>query len=264
MMSADPCASFCDRCGGPLPSGRVRFCSLRCGLGPRTSVDRACKKCGATFAITRLQPNKKYCSDACRPVHNAAAPRPCGTCGVVFTPDGTRRLYCSKPCYEGRRRAVRARARRMVPRSTTLAIKKLTQARMRELASMFSVEELVAVDDARPHSRAECADLPRPCPFVACRHHLYLDVNHETGSIKFNYPAAEPHELVETCALDVADRGEHTLETVGLLLNVTRERLRQIEVRALHKLKLISPSPDELGAALLRGDQLDEDADAAA
>jgi len=36
-----------------------------------------------------------------------------------------------------------------------------------------------------------------------------------------------------SCALDVADRGGATLEEVGALINVTRERVRQIEVMAL-------------------------------
>jgi DNA-directed RNA polymerase sigma subunit (sigma70/sigma32) len=43
----------------------------------------------------------------------------------------------------------------------------------------------------------------------------------------------EVHELEETCALDVADRGGITLEEVGRLLNLTRERVRQLEAEAL-------------------------------
>ena len=34
-------------------------------------------------------------------------------------------------------------------------------------------------------------------------------------------------------------------------MNLTRERIRQVEVRGLIKLKMGSPSPDELGALLL-------------
>ena len=33
-----------------------------------------------------------------------------------------------------------------------------------------------------------CQQDHRPCPWVACKHHLYLDVNPETGSIKMNFP----------------------------------------------------------------------------
>lgn len=85
----------------------------------------------------------------------------------------------------------------------------------------------------RPRVRSECVDGPRPCPFVGCRHHLYLEVNAETGSIKFNFPTQTPWELESSCSLDVADRGEHTLEQVGEFTNVTRERARQLETRGL-------------------------------
>ena len=45
----------------------------------------------------------------------------------------------------------------------------------------------------------------------------------------------------ESCALDVADRGGTTLEDVGAIMNLTRERIRQVEVRGLLKLKMESP-----------------------
>jgi hypothetical protein len=73
---------------------------------------------------------------------------------------------------------------------------------------------------------------------VACKFHLYLDVNPETGTIKLNFPDLEPWEMKETCALDVADRGGITLEEVGEILNLTRERIRQVEVFGLEKLKI--------------------------
>ena len=73
--------------------------------------------------------------------------------------------------------------------------------------------------------------------FVSCKHHLFLDVNTETGSIKFNFPEKEVWEMKETCALDVADRGGITLEEVGEILNLTRERIRQVEVKGLSKLR---------------------------
>ncbi len=90
-------------------------------------------------------------------------------------------------------------------------------------------------DVDRPKVRGDCADASRPCPFVSCRYHLYLDVNEETGSIKFNFPQLEPWELKETCALDVADRDGITLEKVAELLALTRERVRQIEALALDR-----------------------------
>ena len=90
----------------------------------------------------------------------------------------------------------------------------------------------------RPSTRAECRDAPRPCPWVACKHHLYLDINPRTGSIKLNFPDLEPWELEHTCALDVADNGGLTLEEIGLITNLTRERVRQLEVRGLISLRM--------------------------
>lgn len=98
-------------------------------------------------------------------------------------------------------------------------------------------EELAA---SRPRSRADCADGPRPCLFVSCKHHLYLDVNPQTGSVKLNFPDKEIWELEETCALDVADRGGITLEDVGVIMNLTRERIRQVESRGLYKLRIVA------------------------
>jgi hypothetical protein len=61
-------------------------------------------------------------------------------------------------------------------------------------------------------------------------------VNPHTGTIKLNFPDLEVWELAVTCALDVADLGGTPIETVGDFLNVTRERIRQIETQALTKL----------------------------
>jgi hypothetical protein len=143
-------------------------------------------------------------------------------------------------------RKIRRRRRRTRPRSKTIAMKRLTREELRVGAAMYP-----PVDIARPTTRAECKEEMRPCPWVACKHHLYLDINPETGSIKINFPDLEPWELKHTCALDVAERGGITLEEVGEIMNLTRERIRQVEVRGLLKLKMGSPSPDELGAELL-------------
>ena len=117
-------------------------------------------------------------------------------------------------------------------RSKTIAGKRLTREERR-------LSQLIVYPDdiERPDTRAECQSMPRPCPYVSCSHHLYLDVNPSSGAIKLNFPHLEVWEMRETCALDVADRGGITLEEVGEILNLTRERIRQVEVRGLGKMR---------------------------
>lgn len=84
---------------------------------------------------------------------------------------------------------------------------------------------------ARPRTRGECP-AERPCPYVGCRHHLFLEVQ-PSGNLHLAFPGREPGELRESCALDVADRCGASLEEVGAALGLTRERVRQIEAKAL-------------------------------
>jgi hypothetical protein len=88
--------------------------------------------------------------------------------------------------------------------------------------------ELVA---ERPVMRGDCAGGERPCPWVSCRNHLYLEVS-DAGAIKINFPDLEPWQLERSCALDIADEHPITLEEVGEVMNLTRERIRQVETRA--------------------------------
>jgi hypothetical protein len=104
----------------------------------------------------------------------------------------------------------------------------------REAGGMDLATALVEARLARPKFRSHCTGAPRPCPFVTCRHHLAVEVT-RGGGLKVNHPDVEIEDLAESCALDVADRGGITLEEVGTLLNVTRERIRQEETSALAK-----------------------------
>ncbi len=129
-------------------------------------------------------------------------------------------------------------------RSRTMSRKEIARELRRQRAFGLidpEVEEIIReVEAQRPRSRADCATGPRPCMFISCKHHLYLDVNPATGSIKLNFPDKEIWEMAETCALDVADRGGITLEEVGAIMNLTRERIRQVETRGLLKLRAMA------------------------
>jgi hypothetical protein len=123
-----------------------------------------------------------------------------------------------------RKRRTRARAR-------TISIRRLSKAELNR-----GREQYPESDYWRPESRGDCAEMDRPCPFVGCKYHLYIDVHPVRGSIKVNFPDVEVWEMTETCALDIADRGGITLEEVGEIMNLTRERVRQVETAGLGKL----------------------------
>lgn len=112
-------------------------------------------------------------------------------------------------------------------RSKTLPNTRLSRAEVR------AGRLIVYPDVDRPRTRGDCEGGARPCPFVSCRYHLFLDVDQVSGAVKLNFPEREPDELAETCALDVADRGGATLEMTADYVNLTRERIRQVEVAAL-------------------------------
>jgi hypothetical protein len=130
-----------------------------------------------------------------------------------------------EPERKGRRkRRARARAR-------TVSIRRLSKAELNRGRELYP-----ETDYWKPRTRADCIDMERPCPYVSCKYHLYLDVHPIRGSIKLNFTDIEVWEMTETCALDIADRGGITLEEVGEIMNLTRERVRQVETAGLAKL----------------------------
>lgn len=128
----------------------------------------------------------------------------------------------------------RSRRKRDV-RARTISVKRMTKREL-EIGRLLYPE----TDYWKPRTRADCKGGPRPCPFISCKHHLYVDVSPRTGAIKLNFPDLEVWELSESCALDIADHGGTTLEDVGAIMNLTRERIRQVEVKALAKLEALT------------------------
>lgn len=95
-------------------------------------------------------------------------------------------------------------------------------------------------------TRGDCETYIKPlqelgvgCPMTQCRWHLLRD-SHRT-----ELPADG------CCALDVADRGGETLQEVGELLGVSRERVRQLEAVALRRWRREAKRNPELREWLL-------------
>lgn len=99
-----------------------------------------------------------------------------------------------------------------------------------------TVARMRALKAARPVTRGDCVGGIRPCPWMTCRHHL---VHAQQGfkSMTADAMLVRLEAMPETCALDVADRGGEHLETVGNALDLTRERVRQIEAASIRRLQ---------------------------
>lgn len=96
---------------------------------------------------------------------------------------------------------------------------------------------LPELGEARPKTRAECENGPRPCPWVSCRHNLYLEIS-DKGSLKLVFPDLEPEAMEHSCSLDLAERGGMTLEDTAYAMNLTRERVRQLELMAVAEMQV--------------------------
>lgn len=104
-------------------------------------------------------------------------------------------------------------------------------------APIRTLDDAHLVELERPRTRGDCAGVPRPCPFYACKWHLGCDVDHN-GRLRVHVQPEDLTRQTSTCALDVAELDGLTLEQTGAHVGLTRERVRQIEAKALERLIL--------------------------
>jgi len=112
--------------------------------------------------------------------------------------------------------------------------------------------EHYSIYDRFPAHRKDCRVAARPCPWVRCKWHLYLTTQGEDrakrqGCRRNRLHGKELWEIPRTCVLDIADQGGATLEEVGRIIGVSRERIRQIEEHALRQLR---PYLEDIAGAL--------------
>ena len=79
----------------------------------------------------------------------------------------------------------------------------------------------------RPRRRADCSLITRPCPYFGCVHHLRHDVS--------PFGTLYEYESTRSCALDVAEEGEHTLQEVAEIMGISTSLAAYLEHRALKK-----------------------------
>jgi hypothetical protein len=87
----------------------------------------------------------------------------------------------------------------------------------------------------RPKTRADCARVPRPCPYVSCRHNLFLDV--EKKNITLNFEEPEDMHPLGSCALDVAEQGGLTSQEIATLMSLDLSKEVKLEDKAIRKLR---------------------------
>jgi hypothetical protein len=106
----------------------------------------------------------------------------------------------------------------------------------------------------RPHVLGDCYDFKdadghivsngvnamRPCPWATCEFHMAVEIN-RAGGLRVMKGWDETDEkgraLRPTCLIDLALEGGMSLEEVGRVFGIVRERVRQIESSALRKLR---------------------------
>ena len=83
----------------------------------------------------------------------------------------------------------------------------------------------------RPATRGDCTGGHRPCPYATCAWHVAQirpDCRDDATG-----PVPDVLSWAETCVLDIADRADATLESIGDAMGVSREWIRQIESAGL-------------------------------
>ncbi len=164
--------------------------------------------------------------------------------------------------YRGHRRNYRPNE--IGPRG--IGLRPLSHQERADLAEDEAALAEAGVSLQRPRTVAECPPAEEPCPFVSCRHHLYVEVDPERGYLKVNFPGRAIDELEETCSLRVAaqqpgvrnlplEKGVRTSREVGRLLNLTQERVNQIAKVALAKVRAALDRDAPASEAGLQGRQ---------
>lgn len=93
-------------------------------------------------------------------------------------------------------------------------------------------------DLKRPTSRADCAGVARPCPFVSCSHNLFLRESPETGKLEPRFAGRKLKEMKHSCALDLLEKMDSlSPDDLGWLFGCTKAEFDGIVKRAEAKVR---------------------------
>lgn len=167
---------------------------------------RLCPACGYDFEI-KYRRDQEACSPECAQILQRERRPPvaiktkCIECKKTFVAD-CQRAFCGRECF--------------------YAWQKANQ--------KFHVIAEAKVD-MEAETNGACLRLKGPCKFTTCRCHLGSP---DVGTMmKRRIPVVPP----SMCAIKEAGKTAHTLEQIAVILGITRERARQIEQRALRKIR---------------------------
>lgn len=91
---------------------------------------------------------------------------------------------------------------------------------------------------SQPKVRSECPPPSEPCPHVTCRYHLWTTRAYRDGAIVAIRESETWGDTDHTCALHEADAGWQTAERVAATMHISRQRVNQIEAKALRKMRV--------------------------
>ena len=222
---------------------KAKKCILRPDLERNASYPRTfIFSCGCR--ISGSAPPKKFRGLVVCPEHNAMllyVQKHCAHCGVEMKlePRQSKRALCrscrkkehNKKCLEWSRKTRKGKD----PLTEQNII------RMFENIRYIPPADIVpeSIPGTKPVTRQECKSSHRPCPWISCQFHMFWCVNQIDRILQYlpDHTIADiALSLSQTCVLDVTDTGEKTLEEIGDILQVSRERIRQIEEGAINKI----------------------------
>lgn len=104
-----------------------------------------------------------------------------------------------------------------------------------------------------PATRGDCRGGERPCRYVRCRYHLYIIESEDRPGRRQGGVAPEvtlrpgwlESPIAESCALDLAEQHEQSVEEIAVIMKVTPRRIQQILQGALDRLREAGVNPEE-------------------